>query len=148
MSEPIQPGESHPDLKGVKIKAMTAKQLHKFAKFYNWDGGCGPLFEVIRHPRCDEGTARLIYWYGEPDFACQFLDASEVPDFCAEVYALLTEIEQRVKGGFYKRSVLAFDPRNVDGADLTSGLDTEEMKREIPDFMYPPKRTRVKKRGR
>jgi hypothetical protein len=136
----IGPGESHPDLKGIKIKDMTPKQLHKFAQYYNWDGGCGPLLKVIRHPRCDEGTARLIYWHGEPDYACQFLKASQVPSYYREEYALLTEIERRVKKGAYKTNSIKFDPRNVDGDDLTSDLDTEDMKREIPDFMYPRKR--------
>jgi hypothetical protein len=141
----IEAGKSHPDVEGIPIEKMTSAQLHLYAEYFNWDDDCKPMFTVIWQPKCDLGTALMIYWKADPHFYCAYATRSEADEWMREVYDLLTEIEQKVEDGFYKRRRIAFDPRNDNGDDWTIDTDPKtEKKVEIPECMYQA----VKPRGR
>jgi hypothetical protein len=133
----IEPGESHPDVQGIPFETMTSKQLHMYAEYYNWDGGCKPLFSLIRQPKCDLGTILMLYWQADPHFYCEFADRSEADECERKTYDLLTEIEQNVEDGFYRRRRIAFDPWDDHGTDWTIDTDPKTPKKvEIPDCMF------------
>ena len=55
----------HPEV--VRTLA-SAGELHAFAEAFNWDdASVAALVEVVRHPRCDAGTAKMLYWLADPD---------------------------------------------------------------------------------
>lgn len=89
--------------------------LHEEAMDYDWDGGVERLFEIVRDPDCDLGTAKLIYWNG----------------FDRKAFELLKEIEKRVANKFYKIGLVTYDPfegRVIDMEDVNV--------KKIPEIMF------------
>lgn len=84
--------------------------FHEEMLDYNWDDGLRRPFEVIRNILCDLGTALLIYWSAQPVFYKQFESAEKVPDYEMETYKLVAEIEKKVAAGFYKTTLMHYDP--------------------------------------
>ncbi len=113
------------------------EELHVFASAYNWDGGVDDLQRVVRHPRCDLGTALLVYWRGQPGYYLQYPNRDAVPDHEREVYDLLREIEGRVAAGAYRTAAQPFDPADDMGDD--SRPKPQRVKRygrDLPGAMY------------
>lgn len=85
-------------------------ELDRFSRRYNVNDGLEPLLRVVRHSRCDAGTALFIYW--------QFHELLDDPSARAatdgeparwNAHGLLAEIEQRYPQGFRHRSI-GYDP--------------------------------------
>jgi hypothetical protein len=94
---------------------------HQVAMGWNWDGGVAPLEWMIRQPKCDRGTALLIYWRGGPGFFKQYARREDVPpELSSELFNLLEEVEGRFMSGFYTRQEIAFNPRSDDTYDWTT----------------------------
>lgn len=89
--------------------------LHEEAMGYNWDGGVERLFEIIRDPDCDLGTAKLVYWNG----------------YDRKVFDLLKEIEKRVADKFYKIGLITYDPFE----DHEINMEDVNVKK-IPEIMF------------
>lgn len=89
--------------------------LHEEAMGYNWDGGVERLFEIIRDPDCDLGTAKLVYWNG----------------YDRKVFDLLKEIEKRVADKFYKIGLITYDPFE----DREINMEDVNVKK-IPEIMF------------
>jgi hypothetical protein len=136
----IEAGHSHPDVDSIPIARMTAMQLHRYAAYYNWDGGNGPMVRVIRHPKCDLGTALLVFWLSDP---CYYFEALSKGDKDALRFAegkqLIREIIAKVRRGHFKTARISFNPRKYRGSDWTSGDHPPEAI-GIPDFMCEPVR--------
>lgn len=89
--------------------------LHEEAMDYNWDDGVERLFEIIRDPDCDLGTAKLVYWNG----------------FDRKVFDLMKEIEKRVADKFYKIGLVTYDPFE----DREINMEDVNVKK-IPEIMF------------
>jgi hypothetical protein len=114
-----------------------AEELHLYADGFNWDTGVEEMRRVIRHPLCDRGTARLIYWRGAPGYYARFSDRSETrnPDQ-ADHYDLLREIEQKISAGHFRTHRFVYDPKSDRGHDMTTQYSTGPQKRPIPTEMF------------
>lgn len=113
------------------------EELHLFAKLCNWDGSIKDLQSVIRHPLCDQGTALLVYWRGQPGYYFQYADRSAVPEHEREVFDLLREIEQRVTRGAYPAALQPFDPADDEGRDhRPKPARMQRYSCDVPAVMY------------
>ena len=132
---PIEPGHSTPEVDGIPIKEMTARQLHQYAEWYNWDGPEAPMRRIIRHPECDLGTAIMIFWLCAPHFYYEHTSAGE--PLCDEekgVLSLINEIVSKVRRGHFKRAQISFNPRRFRGYDMVYD-EGDPNAIGIPDFM-------------
>jgi hypothetical protein len=100
------------------LGAVTdAEELHRMALQFNWDCGCAELRLIVEHPMCDEGTALLVFWPGQPGWHRE-RRPSELPPSEREVWLLQQLIEQRYAAGAYSRARFRVDPHNICGHDL------------------------------
>ncbi|MCO6435677.1 MAG: DUF4274 domain-containing protein [Phycisphaerae bacterium] len=138
------------------VADMTTKQLHEFVSNHNWDFGNAPMRKASQSPKCDLGTALLIYWLIDPTYYfAEYSERSEVPRDLQGWWDFLVDIEQRVAEGFYKTKKYLFDPADYEGDDIT--YVEGKLKRPIPKEMYgplysgprprPPKVTRTQIKG-
>ena len=91
---------SHRECAQVVDSLTTAEQLHQFALNYNPNDGVIPLLAVVRHPRCDAGTATFIYWLFEDllfDSSLRALTAIKPAEWNCD--AVLVVIERRFDSG-------------------------------------------------
>ena len=89
--------------------------LHEEVMAYNWDDGVEQLFEIIRDPDCDLGTAKLVYWNG----------------YDRKSFDLMKEIEKRVADKFYKIGLITYDPFE----DREINMEDVNVKK-IPEIMF------------
>ena len=128
-----------------RLPTATAEELHAFARHWNIDGGLEPLEQLIRLPRCELATAKLVYWRLDPLWHLQYKTRDEVPHFARDGFDLAAEIERRVAAGAYREGTITFDPAHD---VLQSGkvrnwtsrhLDMEDkFVRDLPGVMYQP----------
>jgi hypothetical protein len=117
------------------ILDATSAELHLLADRWNWDGGLRGPQAIIRHPRCDRGTALLVYWRASPEYYLRYASRDEVPVEEREQFDLLAEIEAGVLKGQYQNRRIPFDPHK----ERSSGsMDQTEPKRTIPAAMLVP----------
>jgi hypothetical protein len=136
----IDPGHSHPDVDSIPIARMNARQLHKYAANYNWDGGNRPMVRVIRQPKCDLGTALLVFWLSDPRFYFEALSSGDLESAkWVDTKHLMREIIAKVRRGCYKTAGISFDPHKFAGTDWTEG-ERPPTAIGIPDFMCKPVR--------
>ena len=118
----IEAGRSLPDVDSIPIARMTPAQLHRYAKYYNWDGGTGPMRRVIGHPKCDLGTALMIFWHCDPRYYYECISKGDTASAHeGEGWHLMGEVIAKVRRGHFKTARLAFDPRKDMGCDWTAG---------------------------
>ncbi|MDO4433970.1 MAG: DUF4274 domain-containing protein [Alysiella sp.] len=96
----------------AEIAALdVAEELHFIAQNYNWDDGMGVLQQIAQHPKCSFQTAKLIYWYSQPDYIYENYGAPTNPlgkPFeldNAEHAQLLIIIEQRMQNSNYTETL-------------------------------------------
>jgi len=110
-------------------KCTSPLELHCVAANLNWDNGLTGLLAVLDHPLCDQGTALLLYWLGEPAYSF-----STDPAAVEEETAFLVDIQSRYLANGYPRSLIATDPANLLGEDcLANGSHPA-----IPEAMRLP----------
>lgn len=109
----------------------TSSSMHFLADIYNWDDGEEVLDWIISNPKCDKGTALLIFWRAEPDDYTCFSNEKEADDEKG-IFLMLKKIIDNFETGFYKRERICFDPEE-EGYDLD--YKDEDAKWAIPDFM-------------
>ena len=107
------------------LAQMSAEELHAFVRDMNWDGGgADRLRRVLAHPRCDRGTALMIYWLARPRFYIKYGTRERVRDelwaSALDDYDMLREIERRFESGGFATADIPFDPANDDGHDHTA----------------------------
>ncbi|WP_294822459.1 DUF4274 domain-containing protein [uncultured Flavobacterium sp.] len=118
-------------------KLKTSKGLHNFARSFDWDDDMEFMFAVIRHEKCEVATAKLVYWSIGPVYFQRYASAKEVEDINRDAFRLMTEIEQGMRNGKYITGKLTYDPKNDFYGDKTkSDVPENEIKRQIPEFMY------------
>jgi len=124
----------HCELNELK-KLRTPEELQLFASYHNRDGGEYAYRWVIENPKCDKGTALMIYWRAEPvTLYEEYLQEEDVPAHARDIYQTTKEIEKRVQSGFYKNHIFKYDA--LTEGYLEESFDTSELKQVIPKEMF------------
>ena len=92
-----------------KFKTLNSAEQYYLADNYNWDDGPIVLDWIIDSPKCDKGTASLIFWRAEPDFYFDYT-VETIADYERDVWKLLQKIVTKFKSREFKNSRLKFDP--------------------------------------
>jgi hypothetical protein len=125
------------------LDPMGPEELHLFAANFSCETGVEELRRVIRHARCDLGTALLIFWQLSPGWYLQYASPDQVPQHEWDIYELLTEIQEKAVAGAFPCGVIAFDPRQLDGRDLTQEYLREGGIRHVAAEMFVTSSGRV-----
>ncbi len=117
----------------------TTEELRRFAqKYSNWGDFPTLLFEVIRNPKCDKGTALHVFWSSDPvSFFELYADEEEAlkaGEYSRDYYQLLVELQEKYVEGFYLESDFYVDPEKETGGDFIS----DKLKTQIADIMRRP----------
>ena len=96
-----------PDFK--KFQTLNSAEQYYLADNYNWDDGTIVLDWIIDSPKCDKGTACLIFWRAEPDYYFDYT-AETIEEYQADVWNLLQKIVERFKKDDWKSSKFEFIP--------------------------------------
>ncbi|MGE0321137.1 MAG: DUF4274 domain-containing protein [Polyangiaceae bacterium] len=118
------------------IRGLNRYTLHHSVEFIEWDGGSEDLLRVIQDPKCDLGTALLVYWRGGAGYWAQFASREEISRFQHAGWDLAHEIEQRVARGAYKTAVIPYEPRCDAGIDRTTLYADQPQQRRLPEVMF------------
>ena len=109
-------------------------EIHCFTCNYNASRGMKPLIQLVKHPKCDAGTALRLFWINDPVYYSQYATISECPyDEERDAMKLLKAIERRFKNGDFKSRKIFFDPQPWVDAD---DVDLESL--ALPDAMLAP----------
>jgi len=139
--EAVEPGHSHWTVDAIPIPKMTAKQLHKYVADYNWDGGFGPMRRVIRHSKCDLGTAMMVFWRCDPRYYYEALCERDFESIkSGGAWSLVREVIAKVRSGRFRAAGMSYNPRKDCGYDWTEGKKSPE-EIGIPAFMCKPVRS-------
>ena len=92
------------------FNTLSSSEQYFLASKYNWDDGTIVLDWIIDSPKCDKGTAVMIFWMAEPDY---YFDYSEetVDDWARDVWKLLQKIIKKLKNNEFNKSKFAFNPK-------------------------------------
>ena len=120
------------------VRVRSPEELEYAAETIDWDGDLSDIYEIIRSPNCDLGSALRVYWRAGAQWFAQYASESDVPDFEKGGWKLCDEIEQRVLSYFYSHHRVHFDARNDDGSDHTGDYLDYPMRRTIPPEMFQP----------
>lgn len=93
-----------------KFKTLNSAEQYYLAENYNWDDGIIVLDWIIDSPKCDKGTASLIFWKAEPDFYFDYT-AETIEDYEKPVWNLLQKIVKKFNQNGFLKSRLKFDPK-------------------------------------
>jgi hypothetical protein len=100
-----------------KFNTLNSAEQYYLAENYNWDDGVIVLKWIIDSPKCDKGTAALIFWNAEPDFYFDYT-AETIEEYEKPVWDLLQGIIKRFNQNDFKSSRFKFDP-------ISSGYKTD-----------------------
>lgn len=126
--------EKEPDFE--LFNTLNSKEQYFVAANHNWDNGVHLLHWIINSPKCDKGTASLIFWNAEPDY---YLDKSpeKMDEDEKNIHNLLQKIIRKFNQQEFKRGMLKFDPgsrvENFDG-----NLEALPKALTKPTFGYTP----------
>ena len=99
--------ETVPDYE--KFTSLNSAEQYYLADIYNWDDGPIVLQWIIDSPKCDKGTACLIFWKAEPDYYYDFT-ADTIDEYEKDVWSLLQSIVKRFKANDFTKSQFKFVP--------------------------------------
>lgn len=90
------------------FKKLNSIDQYYIASHYNWDDGITVLHWIIDSPKCDSGTACMIFWNAEPDYYAAF-NTENVNDWDRGIFELLQKIITRFKANGFKKNKLKFN---------------------------------------
>lgn len=112
----------------------------------NWDSNAYLLNWLKDNPEVDKAVILSMYWLAEPYYFKQFSDRNacmKKEPWSVADFDFIEEIETKYAKGFYTKSDLACDPRNIENledyellADRTIANPNMNPVREIPEIMY------------
>ncbi len=92
------------------FKSLSSKDQYFCADIFNWDSGILVLQWIIDSPKCDKGTAALIFWRGNPEYYKDFtLDTVE--NYNKDLFKLLQKIISKFKNNEFKHDKIKFNPQ-------------------------------------
>jgi hypothetical protein len=123
-----------------QIGAMERpEELHIFAGNFNWDCGWEELVVVLEHPKCDYGTALMVYWLAQPDY---FYRKTEIGKSLrldeTDTWNRVKWLEGRLLAGEYTHRQIAFDPGSVIGRAITGSDSYRPGLRLVPQMLWNP----------
>jgi hypothetical protein len=95
----------------------TSDVWHQMIMDWNWDNFTGFFDWLIENHDTDKATILMIYWKSGPS---KYFKNKDI-------------IENRYINAFYKKSEIAFDPKNDGGDDWTKYIITTDT---IPEIMF------------
>jgi hypothetical protein len=101
--------DAHSFARGVS-ELSSSIELHELAFRYNWDDGLEGLRAIVSHPKCDLGTALMIYWHGEPEEFGEMQQRDQVPVYYRHHVELLVWLARRLVSGDFAENRIRFDP--------------------------------------
>jgi Domain of unknown function (DUF4274) len=99
---------------------QTSEEIHAFADKFNWDDSREALTWILENPKCELGTAVMIYWKATPLYFYEKYEsreqlAKQKPSYCTDedwfqfqTYDLIKMIEKKFDEGFYKTRVVQY----------------------------------------
>jgi len=113
------------------FKTLNSSEQYYLADNYNWDDGTIVLDWIIDSPKCDKGTASLIFWRAEPDFYFNYTSETIV-DYEKPVWNLLQKIVKKFKENRFTNNRLKFNPiKEGYKTDWKTELDIWEIPSEL-----------------
>lgn len=91
------------------FKKLNSADQYYLVERYNWDDGEEVLHWIIDSPKCDKGTAAMIFWLAEPDFYLKRTEAT-IPDYEKETFRLVQKIILKFQRNEFKKSRFKYDP--------------------------------------
>ena len=91
------------------FKDLSSAEQYYLASIYNWDDGITVLNWIIDSPKCDKGTATMIFWMAEPDYYFDFIEDT-VDDWALDVWKLLQKIITKMNNNEFNASKYGFNP--------------------------------------
>jgi hypothetical protein len=95
--------EDRSDALAAIARMDSPAELHAVMLEYDWDDGFGVPSAVLEHPRCERGTASLIYYDAQGPW-------SELDGVSEEHGALLQRAKDRLLSGELSEQTIAYDP--------------------------------------
>ncbi len=96
------------------LEAQDPAVWHYFAAHWDWERGIAPLAWIAQHPRCDAGTAAMLFWAsGEAEDYLPFGDAEPTEDHDLLVADLAEHIAGRFEAEDFAPAQFAFDEHLV-----------------------------------
>ncbi len=117
------------------LEGATPEQWHIYAARSNYDDNRRGLRWLLDQPSLQRATALLIYWQLGAAWYVQFAAEEDVASSSGrDTFALLREIEDRYRSGFYASDDIWFDPRHSIGGAPDDYPDLP-VRRPIPSCM-------------
>lgn len=91
------------------FETLNSAEQYFLAHYFNWDDDITVLNWIIDSPKCDKGTASLIFWRAEPDSYFKY-NYETVRSDEKNIVDLLQKIISKFKNNDFKKSRLKFDP--------------------------------------
>ena len=92
------------------LTVTNPMELHFFAENQDIDGFEVTLQQIATHPKCDAGTALLVYWQNAPEWKFQYKFDGDTSHDTGKTLAMLVAIEKRYLSGGFKAAKIFFDP--------------------------------------
>ena len=105
--ESIDGEEITPDFE--VFQGLSSAEQYYLASIYNWDDGTTVLDWIIDSPKCDRGTAIMIFWMAEPDYYFDFT-LETIDDWAKDVWLLLQKIISKMRNEAFTTSNFGFSP--------------------------------------
>jgi hypothetical protein len=115
------------------LAGCTSEEIHQLVLAWNFDNSKKPIQWIADSPKTDRGTALMLFWLMEPDFAYQFETKAEMKanePWYEEDWDIIETLEKNYMSDFYKNQEFGYTPKPY-------FLD-DSMKRAIPDELFVP----------
>ena len=112
------------------FKKLNSADQYFLAENYNWDNGIEVLNWIINSPKCDKGTATLIFWKAEPRDYAEF-DIENVGENEKEIFDLLQNIISKIKNREFKKSRFEFIPSELEVSEYSSEFEIWNLPQEL-----------------
>lgn len=113
------------------LEKCTPEEIHQVVVEWNFDNPKKPIYWIANSPKTDKGTALMLFWLMEPDFAYQFETREEMVEkssWYEEDFDIVTVLEKNYLDGFYQNQAYGYTP--------LAEFQDEEMKRPIAGEMF------------
>ena len=120
----------------------SIEELWYAASVVEWAPEDGDLDFFRNHPLCDRGLALRLYWGFQPDHYYRQKDKGKALGKEERArFTVMKEIEADLLAGRYPRELIAFDPKDVVGREIT------DEDRSRPGLRHIPKELRIPTTG-
>ncbi|MEN0068207.1 MAG: DUF4274 domain-containing protein [Myxococcota bacterium] len=105
------------------LEDLDTLSLHRAALAWWRSGRPEQLEAIVAHPRCDWGTAALLYWTHRPYRVRRDVDASALEPFEVPTWRLVQAIEARAQGDGFASRDCPFNPQHDTTTISVEGMD-------------------------